>query len=204
MITKIKSLRKIKNNSKLYDIETSPNHNFFANKILVHNSSGTFIKEADGTVRVCSRNLELKDDNRNVFWRMWHKYNMDAIPDGYGIQAEVVGPGIQKNLESLKDHEIRVFNLKDIANGGKILGYTEMVDFCEKYNLPMADVYYRGEFKWNTIEEMLEEADKARYKNKAKAEGIVWRLVVHEYCEEIGKYLSVKTVSNKYLLKHNE
>lgn len=36
---KIKSINKIKSNSKKYDIEVSKNHNFFANGILVHNSS---------------------------------------------------------------------------------------------------------------------------------------------------------------------
>lgn len=37
---KIKSINKIQNNSKRYDIETKIHHNFFANGILVHNSLG--------------------------------------------------------------------------------------------------------------------------------------------------------------------
>lgn len=37
-IKKIKSIKKIENHSKRYDIQTEKNHNFFANGILVHNS----------------------------------------------------------------------------------------------------------------------------------------------------------------------
>lgn len=36
---KIKSIKKIKNNSKRYDITTKQTHNYFANNILVHNSN---------------------------------------------------------------------------------------------------------------------------------------------------------------------
>lgn len=36
-VEKIKSIKKIINNSKRYDIEVEKNHNFFANNILVHN-----------------------------------------------------------------------------------------------------------------------------------------------------------------------
>ena len=36
-VSTIKSIKKIENNSKRYDIEVEHNHNFFANDILVHN-----------------------------------------------------------------------------------------------------------------------------------------------------------------------
>ncbi len=44
---KIKSIKKIKSSSKLYDIETTTN-NFFANGILVHNSMIRPIPTPDG------------------------------------------------------------------------------------------------------------------------------------------------------------
>ena len=46
---KIKSIKKIENDSKRYDIETLKNHNFFANNILVHNSS-VYVEYLNGEV----------------------------------------------------------------------------------------------------------------------------------------------------------
>lgn len=63
---KLKSIRKIENNSDCYDITIPDNHNFFANGILVHNSSATIYNRIDplnsdnSHVGVCTRNQEKK------------------------------------------------------------------------------------------------------------------------------------------------
>ena len=46
-LVKIKSINKIKSDSKRYDIETKTHHNFFANGILVHNSLGILFNYND-------------------------------------------------------------------------------------------------------------------------------------------------------------
>lgn len=61
---KIKKIQKIENTSKRYDIEVENNNNFFANNILVHNSSFTqYVKKDENgnfITGICSRSQEKK------------------------------------------------------------------------------------------------------------------------------------------------
>jgi hypothetical protein len=158
-------------------------------------TSATFIRNGK-KLRVCSRNQELAPDD-GVYWEMAKKYNLAAIPAGYSVQAEIVGPKIQGNSETLKEPEIRVFN---VYFNRKALSYSDMLLFCGQHNLPMADLYFHGVFEWETVEEIMAEVAKARYKNGTQAEGLVFRT-----CEPVnGKYMSFKAVSPEYCFKHGE
>lgn len=188
-------------------------------------TSSTYIKQ-NGKLRVCSRNMELtiptwfdklmmKFKNTfmgrtykivpNVYVDMAKKYNLEEnIPDDFAVQGEIVGPAIQGNEEGLTEKEFKAFNVKNLKTG-EYLSYDDFKAFCKEHNITPVDEYYVGIFKWNDYLEMLAEADKARYKNGKQAEGIVWRLKVNEPCHMTGgSYLSFKTVSNKYLLGHDE
>lgn len=102
----IKRVRKISCNSKLYDIETAKNHNFFANGMLVHNSSATYyckLTSEGPVVGICSRSLELKDDCVNNYTRINAKYSiLDKLKEvcvgnnrSLAIRGEIYGSGIQ-------------------------------------------------------------------------------------------------------------
>jgi RNA ligase (TIGR02306 family) len=88
----------------------------------------------------CSRNLELKDEGKPAVWTLAKKYDLENIlPEGYAIQFEIVGPGIQKNHMGLDEIDMRVFNLWDI----KRRVYCDAVilkGFCERKGLPMVDI----------------------------------------------------------------
>ena len=75
----------------------------------------------DGRFGVCSRNLELKEEGGGVWWEVAKKYNLEAALRGWrdniAIQFEVVGPGIQGNPLGLKERELRLFDIYDIAEG---------------------------------------------------------------------------------------
>ena len=105
---KIKSIRKVSCDSKLYDIETAKNHNFFANGMLVHNSSATYYCRKDPETNewqtgVCSRSLELKKECSNNYTRAEAKYNIleklqaycEANNVSLALRGEVHGSGIQ-------------------------------------------------------------------------------------------------------------
>ena len=71
---KVKSITKIKSESKRYDIETELNHCFFANNILVHNSqfilahnleTGETIVSSKGQLK---KGLVLEDAEGNSYW----------------------------------------------------------------------------------------------------------------------------------------
>ena len=55
--------------------------------------------------------------------------------------------------------------------------------------------------KYPTVEALLERAD-GEYPKGGKKEGIVIRPVEPVYCERISASLSMKVVSNKYLIKN--
>lgn len=143
-------------------------------------TSCTFYHDpADGHFGVCSRNIEYKHSKDSVYWRLAEKYGIEAIlkdHPGYAIQAEGVGPGIQKNPMGLPDIEIRVFDIYDI-NGGFYLDGTEIYEFCKEYNLPMVRVLYTMEAASMSDDDWRALAE-GEYENGNQREGIVVRPIV--------------------------
>jgi len=72
----------------------------------------------DGEIGVCSRNLQLLESDDNTHWQVVKRLRLDealtALGRNIAIQGELMGPGIQGNRESLKGHNIFVFNIFDI------------------------------------------------------------------------------------------
>ena len=71
----------------------------------------------DAGMHVCSRNWELRETNaagaKNAYWQAARKYDLTRIPQGFALQFEVVGPGIQSNPMGLRELEARAFSLYD-------------------------------------------------------------------------------------------
>ncbi len=143
-------------------------------------SSGTFIYK-DDAFRVCSRNIELKDTESNVFWQVARKYNLQEKLKAFGvdvvIQGEVCGPGIQGNPMKLTELTFFAFQLKDLSTN-KWLHWDSFVDFCNRNDIPHVNEVYR--FYLNeeplNIDRLQEIANNAKYDNgRTNAEGIVVR-----------------------------
>lgn len=78
--------------------------------------SGTFYNDPDKGIRAASRNWELKESEDQVHWKMVDKYDLqNTIPQGWVVQGEVAGPGIQKNRLALKEVSLFVFRVLDDA-----------------------------------------------------------------------------------------
>lgn len=144
---KVKSIKKIKHNSKRYDIEIQDNHNFFANGILVHNSTFYF---KDGETGITSRSLELKIEFDNNWTLVNKKYNiLDKLSEyckkynvNLALRGEVYGQGIQgfaNNYHSRLPLDIAFFSVyyideKRYAGKGDIHYY---VNVCKELELPV-------------------------------------------------------------------
>ena len=77
-------------------------------------SSGTIYRKNDW-FGCCSRNLEFKESASTAVWKIANNYNLKEImPNNFAVQFEIVGPGIQKNSDQLKEHQFRVFDIFDI------------------------------------------------------------------------------------------
>lgn len=72
----------------------------------------------DGEVGVCSRNMDLIEDDNNTFWKTAKSYELLNALKLYGkniaLQGELMGPGVQGNREALFVHHFYVFNVWNI------------------------------------------------------------------------------------------
>ncbi|MFW9853347.1 MAG: RNA ligase (ATP), partial [Candidatus Thorarchaeota archaeon] len=65
---------------------------------------------------VCSRNLELKEDEENTFWKVANKLDLrNKMTNGrkIAIQGELVGESIQKNPLKIQGQDFYVFDIWD-------------------------------------------------------------------------------------------
>lgn len=170
-------------------------------------SSCTMYLDPEGEFHVCSRNLDLKFDENNSFWKAAKKYDVeDALRSagalGYAVQGELIGPGIQKNIYQLTDFEFRVFDVYN-AQEGRYLTPGERVVFVSNLGLSHVPVIrhraklfpmIRHRAKLFPVQDLLQDAEgKSLLNHKQEREGIVFK--------EINGGMTFKAISNKYLLK---
>jgi len=193
----IKSITRVFKKQAKYDIEIENNHNFFANNLLVHNSSASFITPIDEETMVCSRRQNLKDGN-NVYWKIARKYNLLNFFKGLGVSGEIYGDGIQSNHLGINGIDFAVFNVKDLMTN-TLYSPQELTDFCIAHDLkkvPIIKVVKSQDLP--SIDELQEFANTLRYPNGAYAEGIVLRPMKVTYSQVLQKALSVKIISQKF------
>ena len=118
------------------------------------------------------------------------------------IQGEFCAPGIQRNRLKLTKPEWYVFTVRI---DGKRVGLDRMMAVCKELGLDTVPIEERGydlPVKYPTVESLLERAD-GDYPRGGKKEGIVIRPTEPVFCPLISASLSMKVVSNKYLLKND-
>jgi RNA ligase (TIGR02306 family) len=156
--------------------------------------SSTTIFRWEGELRVCSRNMELKinDENAdNTFVAMALEIG-DRIPEGFALQGELMGPGVQGNREGFKDHKFFVFDVFLIKEH-KYAGPAYRRALCQEYgfeHVPVLGVAWKAP---ESVDSGLDIADGPSINHKIR-EGLVWK------CNEDPSF-SFKTISNQFLLK---
>lgn len=186
-------LHKWKNNPK----------NSWEVSVKLDGSSCTMYLDKDGEFHVCSRNLDLKKDVNNTFWKVAIDLNVEAkMRDcqlfGYAIQGELIGNGIQGNPYKITGHDFYVFKIYDVNNGNFLLPTTRRM-ITEELGLkhvPIMNTEYQLTPE-TTIDQLLKLAEQKSVLNpKAEEEGFVYK-------SNNGPE-SFKTISNKFLLKSGE
>lgn len=204
---KIKSVKKIQNNSKRYDIETQYTHAFFANNIYVHNSSFSCYKR-DEHFGVCSRNFELdREDSNGTFWNMAKKYDLEnklnSLGKNYALQGELIGPGVQKNKYQLKEHEVLFFNVYDIDKGC-YLDYEEFEKVIKDLGLKSCPTIDDNFVLNHTVQELVDMSiGMSKLNNQTHREGLVFRSKKEKQIHRLGR-CSFKAINPKFLLKYEE
>ncbi|MFA5397980.1 MAG: RNA ligase (ATP) [Methanogenium sp.] len=166
-------------------------------------SSVTYYKR-NGEFGVCGRNWELKETEENTMWRVAKEMNLiEKLEDGFAIQGEIIGEGIQKNPLKIKGQRIYFFNVYDIKKG-RYLDFKDFVVFCQRMGINTVPIVDSAYTLSSTAEELIEMANgKSLLCETANREGLVFRPIVEGRDEINGSIsrLSFKVVSNDYLLK---
>ena len=160
---------------------------------------------------VTGHNYEYKDDGSSSFYKLVKAREYQAKMEDYmkvlglktlAIQGELCAPGIQQNRLRLTKPEWYVFTIRE---NGKRVGLKRMLQICEALDItpvPIEEVDTDLPSKYPTVEALLVRAD-GEYPSGGKKEGIVIRPTEPVFCPLISASLSMKVVSNKYLLKND-
>jgi len=151
----------------------------------------------DGEVGVCSRNLELREDLENTFWKT--AVDSGAVDElknlqrNLALQGELIGPGIQGNKYNLRKHEYRIYDIFDI-DAQKYLLPEERYKIVETLGLLHCPVLDVTDLRFNSISNILDFAEgKSVLNSKTEREGLVFK--------QIQSSTSFKAISNRWLIK---
>lgn len=157
--------------------------------------SSMTVYRIDGEFGVCSRNMDLKRDENNSFWKVAIEQDIEnkmSFSDNFAIQGELIGPGIQGNIYKLSQLQFHVFDIYDIKEG-YYMNPADRRDLIARMGLTHVPVLTVGkDLGVGTIDELLEWAEGESKLAKTEREGIVFK-------QEDGG-MTFKAISNKYLL----
>lgn len=157
-----------------------------------------------GEFGVCSRNMDLKETEGNSFWATARKEDIEAKMRAvdehwdFAIQGELIGPGIQGNIYSLKDCEFRVFDVYNIQSGGYLdpADRRALIDRMGLKHVPVlaARAKLKDTLGITDVDGVLKFAEGKSVMGTigCEREGVVFK--------EVNGGMSFKGISNKYLL----
>lgn len=160
---------------------------------------------------VCSRNLDLKLDENNSFWKVAIRENLiekiRATGRNLALQGELIGEGIQKNPYGIRDQDFRLFDIYDIDRGDYMTPFERRV-FCDTHGIKhvpllmteyvIDGVVHLVQTVGSGVQGLLSLAEgKSALNAKAEREGLVFK------CNTFGGP-TFKAISNKFLLKGGE
>ena len=153
-------------------------------------TSATFYRL--GEFHACSRNLDTREGN--LYWDAAEKYGLvSGLPEGFAVQGEVIGEGIQGNPLKRKGQEFYAFNVYDIK-AGMGLEFSALCKFCKNLNISMVPVVQVGPLG-SDVTAIIAMADGDSLLTPGRPrEGLVFRTMERDR-------LSFKVISNRYLLK---
>ena len=162
-------------------------------------SSCTFYLDDEGIFHVCSRNLDLKEDEANSFWKVARKFDIEGIMRrnfmlGMAIQGEMIGEGIQGNQYKVQ-LDFYVYDMYNVHTGQYLLP-VQLKAACEKIGLKHVPILSEDiSIHASSIASILAYAEATSKLNASNREGVVFKSnTVHDR--------SFKAISNSWLLKN--
>lgn len=151
----------------------------------------------DGQFGVCSRNLELLEDEGNTLWRVARELDIESklrsLEINIAIQGEMIGEGIQGNPYKMIGQTIKFYNAFDIDKS-EYLTFNDFKSLIRSLGLETVPVIFENINLPKTVSEILELADgKSDLNPNFNREGLVFRT-------NGSKRTSFKAISNLFLL----
>lgn len=149
-------------------------------------SSVSFVLKND-EFNVCSRKLNLKESEKNTFWKVARQLDIENKMRAYGekhglinwsLQGELVGEGVQGNIYKLKGHNVGFYNAFNI-DMQEYIDFEEFMKMIEELGLETCPIIDNDYTLPETTDELFEMVDnfKTTYGNsvgKILAEGWVF------------------------------
>ncbi|MFP4288010.1 MAG: RNA ligase (ATP) [Bacteroidota bacterium] len=176
-------------------------------------SSATFYLNK-GDFGVCSRNLDLLEDEKNTFWKMARQLEIEkkllSTGGNIALQGELIGESIQSNKLKIRGQDVRFFSAWDIDKR-RFFNFEELKDLLLQLDLEMVPVVNDHYILDNDIDAIVQmSVIKSAINPKTWAEGIVIRplqeisdvFLLNENLTD-GR-LSFKAVNPEFLIKYGE
>lgn len=162
----------------------------------LHGSSMTCYLDNNGEFHVCSRNLDLKFDENNAYWKAAIKFNVEgklrlAGLEGVAIQGELCGAGINGNNYNL-ELDWFVFDVYVVGEG--YVPPAERRDMIHALGLKHVPVISVDSQLTQSVPELLDMANGKSYIAECLREGFVYK------SEDGSK--SFKVISNEWLCRY--
>lgn len=159
--------------------------------------SSCTIYKYENDFNVCGRTLNYIESEKNSFWNIANRLNLrDKLPNGFAIQSECAGEGVQKNRHVLKGQDLYVFYVYDIEKG-QYLKLDDMLAFVKDLGMKTVPILTDNFILNHTVDELMALADgPCPYNPSVLREGLVYRLY------DSTSKITFKTISNEFLLNY--
>lgn len=184
---------------------------YFTEKL---DGSSITVYQINGKFGVCSRNIDLRRDPNDKFWKtiiehdLENKFKKVFGSENIALQGELIGEGIQGNKYRLKGLDIYFFNvffIKKYAYGNM----TDLIEICQKLDEKTVPILNSDYELSNSISELVNLSKGQSKLNVTLREGIVIRPLVEIedkqlHCQLVKNRISFKSVNPEFLLKYGE
>ena len=157
----------------------------------------------DGKMQVCSRNLIMRRNENNSFWKVASQYEETLLNfhnktgRSFALQGELIGQGIQGGSYKINGQKLYIFDMYDIDYQFYLVSSARrsFVDQFGMNNIPLIDTITFTKVEDFHIETILALSEGKSFLNEnTEREGVVFK------CANNGS-VSFKCVSNRWLIK---
>lgn len=176
--------------------------------------SSITVYQINGKFGVCSRNIDLKRDKDNKFWKtvlehdLENKFKRFFYNANIALQGELIGEGIQGNKYKIKGLDIYFFNvffIREMRYGN----VEELMDICLGLGEKTVPILEYNYMLTDSIHDIVELSKGRSVIGDCLREGIVIRPVNEIIdkdirCQLVRNRISFKAVNPDFLLKYGE